>query len=222
MGSTLLVALLAVLEPGPCETDRAPWPEAVLAPRADLARDTVLVKIWDRVFLPSSLWDRAAQTVEGMFDDAGVAVRFERCGPTAEPDCSAPQAPRVVGLRLYRRSLRDTRKSRHDLGGATLITDGPGARAISYVFYDRLEEIARDERLPLELVLGLTIAHELGHALLPPGHSISGIMQARLGGREWKRAQRGWMLFTPEDAARMRDRLRASHLQGRVAVSPAF
>jgi hypothetical protein len=70
------------------------------------------------------------------------------------------------------------------------------------VFFDRLEEISRNSSGagPLELLLGITIAHEIGHLLLPANqHSLSGIMQGWLGGRNLQLAARGWMRFTTEE-----------------------
>ncbi|MBM3819434.1 MAG: hypothetical protein FJW14_10535 [Acidimicrobiia bacterium] len=52
---------------------------------------------------------------------------------------------------------------------------------VAYVFYDRLEELSRASKVPLGRMLGLAIAHEIGHMLLPqPSHSPEGIMRPSL------------------------------------------
>jgi hypothetical protein len=49
------------------------------------------------------------------------------------------------------------------------------------VLYDRIEIVARHYHVKREILLGYTIAHELGHLLLPPhSHSDRGVMRACL------------------------------------------
>ena len=74
-------------------------------------------------------------------------------------------------------------------------------------FYDPALGVAKADEADYELplILGSTIAHEIGHLLLGPNaHSVSGIMQA-----EWKRGQLDQILkrrlaFTPEQASIIR------------------
>ena len=76
-----------------------------------------------------------------------------------------------------------------------------GGSGFIQVFFDRLEEISQDRKgeAPLGLILGLTIAHETGHLMLPgKQHSLSGIMQGCVGLRNLRLAARGWMSFTVE------------------------
>lgn len=63
------------------------------------------------------------------------------------------------------------------------------------------------------VVLAYVIAHEIGHLLLPIGHSSAGIMRARPDQLDWKRAARGALEFHPGD----RERMRAA-LQHRLAA----
>ena len=74
-------------------------------------------------------------------------------------------------------------------------------------FYNPALRVAKTDGADYELplILGSTIAHEIGHLLLgPKAHSASGIMQA-----EWKRGQLDQILkrqlaFTPEQASVIR------------------
>jgi hypothetical protein len=74
-------------------------------------------------------------------------------------------------------------------------------------FYDPALRVAKADEADYELplILGSTIAHEIGHLLLGPNaHSVSGIMQA-----EWTRGQLDQILkrqlaFTPEQASIIR------------------
>jgi hypothetical protein len=75
------------------------------------------------------------------------------------------------------------------------------------VYYDSALHVAKTDVADYEmpLILGSTIAHEIGHLLLGPiAHSASGIMQA-----EWKRNQldqimKQQLAFTPEQASIIR------------------
>ncbi len=59
------------------------------------------------------------------------------------------------------------------------------------------------------LVLGHTAAHEIGHMLLPPGHSSRGIMRARLRKADWERAAKGTLLFTRQQSEQLSTGLQA-------------
>jgi len=80
-----------------------------------------------------------------------------------------------------------------------------GGGGIVQVFYDRLEEVTAMRGIPMDLVLGITATHEIGHLLLRRGHSPSGIMRANHEGTDWDRAARGWLLFSPSEMATMRE-----------------
>ncbi|HTT60404.1 MAG TPA: hypothetical protein VMG35_01135, partial [Bryobacteraceae bacterium] len=59
-------------------------------------------------------------------------------------------------------------------------------------------------------LLGYAFAHEIGHALLgSEKHSASGIMKARFLRRDVEDMARGWLRFTPPEARRLREHLRA-------------
>jgi hypothetical protein len=56
----------------------------------------------------------------------------------------------------------------------------PGTRSAT-VLFDRVATFARRFGVKREVLLGYSIAHEMGHLLLPPNsHSISGVMRASL------------------------------------------
>jgi hypothetical protein len=77
----------------------------------------------------------------------------------------------------------------------------------AYVFFTLVKEFVGNFNLEGEskpiwgTVLGHGIAHELGHALIPPAiaHSFSGIMRARWTYTEWTQMRAGTLGF---DAAR--------------------
>ena len=74
------------------------------------------------------------------------------------------------------------------------------------VFYNRVEQRTEVERISLEQVLGHAMAHELGHLLLGSNsHSSTGIMSGKWRADELKRAAKGDLLFTAQQARIIHD-----------------
>ncbi len=81
-------------------------------------------------------------------------------------------------------------------------------RAVVSVYLDAVADVARRYGQPVGKVLGIALAHEIGHALLPPpSHSTSGIMRPSWEGDALRHAINGDIAFTERQAALMRDRL---------------
>ncbi|HEX6464365.1 MAG TPA: hypothetical protein VFZ98_07930 [Vicinamibacterales bacterium] len=65
------------------------------------------------------------------------------------------------------------------LGFAATEPDLPGLRGrVAWVFYGRVEQHAEHSHIQISRLCGLVMAHEIGHLVLPPGHSDSGLMRA--------------------------------------------
>ena len=81
-------------------------------------------------------------------------------------------------------------------------------RAVVSVYLDAVTDVARRYGQPVGKVLGIALAHEIGHVLLPPpSHSASGIMRPSWEGDALRHAISGDIGFTDHQAALMRDRL---------------
>jgi hypothetical protein len=64
------------------------------------------------------------------------------------------------------------------LGFAAVNATGQGLRGrIAYVFFDQVETHAGDHHIDVSRLCGLVMAHEIGHLLLPAGHSDQGLMR---------------------------------------------
>jgi hypothetical protein len=82
---------------------------------------------------------------------------------------------------------------------------GQGAPFIgrAYIYYDRVLNLNLSSPRDLITTLGDVIAHELGHLLLPPGHSNIGIMRPSIN-----MTSRRLETFTTQEAAQIHERLR--------------
>jgi hypothetical protein len=145
-------------------------------------------------------WLSEAQpVVERVFAQASIRTAWLDCRSPAEGRCGQGPRPNefVVRLRRKRPDLAS-----HGCGVSLRPHDLPGHYVT--VFLDCIRGAA--DRLGIrEAVIGAhTIAHEIGHLLLPVGHTPSGIMRARPDRLDWVRATRGSLVFGRREAHQMR------------------
>ena len=76
------------------------------------------------------------------------------------------------------------------------------------VCWPGVRETAHGLAVEAWIVLGATIAHELGHVLLQSKTHSSGVMSYRLDLPQVRAAGRGELRFAPSDARRLRDAAR--------------
>ena len=68
------------------------------------------------------------------------------------------------------------------LGFAALEEKREGLRGrMAWVFFDRVERQSDKHHIQSSRLCGLVMAHEIGHMLLPAGHTERGLMQATWG-----------------------------------------
>jgi hypothetical protein len=113
--------------------------------------------------------------------------------------CSALTESNTISLRVYQRSKADFKIKGHSRGGTSMLLDPEGGKGIIHIFFDRVTEVSASHKVPLELVLGITIAHEIGHLLLHHEvHTLAGIMRAQLDSSDWRLAAQGALGFSTE------------------------
>ena len=88
---------------------------------------------------------------------------------------------------------------------------------MAYVFYERVEQVARTRlhtrrrtgvrEIDDVIVLAHAMAHEIGHLLLPYGHSATGLMRANWDNADLRHALTGQLNFTIQQAESIRARL---------------
>ena len=109
---------------------------------------------------------------EKLFDPLRIEIRWVDClaDPTPQNQrCISPAGPNDISVRIHRRSTEHRQRLGQGIAGVALPSPLNGGSGFIQVFFDRLEEISQDRKgeAPLGLILGLTIAHEIGHLLLP-------------------------------------------------------
>jgi hypothetical protein len=177
---------------------------AVFIPRASWAGGqpgaAVRVAIHDSASVAASTLAEAVEFSTAVFRATGIAI-----------DSAGGTSTCVVGATFCVQVLLRPHHPQFEPGkvrtmGVALAADAH--RAVVSVFLDAVADIARRYGQPLGKVLGLALAHEIGHALLPPpSHSATGIMQPSWEGDALRHAISGDLGFTDRQASLMRDRL---------------
>jgi hypothetical protein len=160
---------------------------------------TVLVN--DSAGVKPSVLKQAEREAGRLFEAAGIEIRWVNCAQTNE-------CRRILGPEEFVLHIVPGGNTRSDLvfGEAFLGEDGRGQ--YSDVFFDRLKQAQGD--VNVALLLGAVSAHELGHLLLGSNsHSAIGIMEPRWGQQGLRSVGMGRLLFTPEQARSMRNRISA-------------
>jgi hypothetical protein len=85
-------------------------------------------------------------------------------------------------------------------------------------YYQAIEAFAVRYQGDAGVVLGLVMAHEIGHLLLGPGHVPDGVMRSAWSRREMEAVRRRWLTFNQREAPRIRRELQARAAEGDVAV----
>jgi len=117
---------------------------------------------------------------------------------TRDPACQVVRGPTRFDVRLLSRSVTNRLHLKPGEFGRALLANTGEFATVADVYADCLKALVIGREWAYGHILGLVIAHELGHLLLGPGaHSTSGIMEPnwrpkRLSARwpAWGRA--GW------------------------------
>jgi len=183
---------------------------------------TIVLQVPDHESVRPDIVTRAKPLVTRIYRDAGVNVIWREARSGAG-EADRLQAPRALdpgfALVILPREITDQLAVATDaLGGAAGTRECRGRMA--YVFYNRVERIARTylnlsrrsamDDIDTVIVLAHAMAHEVGHLLLPYGHSATGLMRAGWDGQDLRRAARRQLKFTPEQVELVRARLTES------------
>ncbi|MFZ0805281.1 MAG: hypothetical protein WAN03_03830 [Candidatus Sulfotelmatobacter sp.] len=184
---------------------------------ACLSGSQIRITVHNDARIPESVLTQAAGEASRIFQKAGVdsvwiVCPYSNAEQSAPQDCLSPADLSHVSLRVvpWSSQLGDS-----IFGMAFLSEKGEGA--YGDVFYPSAEKLRSDCDASLSRVLGHVMAHEVGHLLLgSKSHSAVGIMQPHWQGEELRRVGMGTLLFTREQAQKMRARLVASNPTGSV------
>ena len=180
---------------------------------------SIVLHVCDDVGIQTNLVTRAKAEMSRIYRDVGIDVAWiSDASLIADADAPQPAASSDRHLTLVILCRELTEEMTVDptaLGGAVGTREYRGQ--IAYVFYDRVEYISRTflnlsrepgtDDMYNVILLAHAMAHEVGHLLLPYGHSPTGLMRAEWDARDMRLAMDRRLNFTSEQAALIRGEL---------------
>jgi hypothetical protein len=176
---------------------------------------TVTVLVYNFVDVPPGILVAAERHADKILRLAGAKVEWVSCphdnAPDSQEPCGRGWAMQTPGLRL----ISGVNRFQSMQLGHTAIP------IYSTIYYERITDRAHRDHADsdLPIFLGCVIAHELGHLLLrSPDHSAKGIMQPVWGTAQVHQALTGNLLFTADQAVRIKSQ---AHFLASLPRNPA-
>ena len=184
--SALVVAACLVTTEGVSAASRRPEPELRLTVRID-----------DKAGVQGVYLKFAEARAAEVFAMRGVKLDFI---DGEEANRLKVVAPYTV---LIMAEAPATLKAKMEALGMDVMGQGAPLVGRAYIYYDRVMKLNPVPPRDVITTLGDVIAHELGHLMLPAGHSNIGIMRPSIN-----MTSRRLETFTDVEAARIRERVR--------------
>lgn len=169
---------------------------------------TIIIRSYNNFGLPAADLAAARQDAEAILQQAGVNVVWAECwvgGPEPRPAASRCEEPVGGDIVLRLQKTRDADRSKFVSMGFSLVGTAAAAPFLATVYVDRVASVARGAGADSRRVLGLAIAHEIGHVLLNSNtHAASGLMRADWSRTELRRTDPAAWTFLESEAAHLR------------------
>jgi hypothetical protein len=171
------------------------------------------VRIYDSTGVPAKDLAAARSTVQQTLRRASIDLVWQDCSRinvTRVPLCDEPLRNDDVMIRIVASPSADFAPA---MLGYSLVDAGAHTGTLATIFADRVASMARRAVVSDGRLLGLAMAHEIGHMLLgTSAHASCGLMRARWFDDELRRdAARDWAWSREEQAAMRRGLAARSH-----------
>jgi hypothetical protein len=185
---------------------------AISAPRVEARDEAVIsVRLYDYAGISEETLADTQRLVANFYTPAGVTIDWASTfRPHRRKDREGDNGRlQDFTINILNRSMvARTNWPPDALGSAVVSREGQGT--IAYVLFDRLKTAAAASHWPVQDLLALVVAHELGHLLLPPGSHSDGLMRGGWDVSELRRMRLDSLAFSPDHLALIRERL--SHM----------
>ena len=173
----------------------------------------ITIRIHDYTHVPPETLARAEAVTSEILRGAGVSIVWVDCNVAVpveqrQPACARPMGPLDFVLNFVDRIQPLSPNLREIAMGVAAVPQDSSQAYLAYLSIHQAAGAAQEYATPLEQVLGLAAAHEIGHLLLGENaHSSSGLMKASWGAGELKLGSLGNLIFTAEQSWRIRSNL---------------
>jgi hypothetical protein len=173
---------------------------------AAIPRPIVTLRVFAHAMMDVPALEQATSTAGRLLESAGIGIEWRNCDGVQET-CAQPDTATQVTVLL----LPMTKFTRDDVA-AEVLHDRPMPMATVLVYMPNLADRLRSvhqragrsnpalSSLQMEDLVGLAIAHEIGHASGLP-HAPAGIMNARITREDLLALVTSRLTFTPKEAA---------------------
>jgi len=175
------------------------------------------IRVYDYAQVPPRVLTKAEEQAAMIFLQARVEVSWENSTPPKNPSQANPVSPHPadsagIDLRIVSHFVSIAGVLRYDSMGFAV---PPDTATISLAWVGKLASLGIAEEYQ---VLGGAMAHEIGHLFLGPNsHSPVGIMRAGWKEEDLLEASQARLIFTPNQAQRIRTEVRHRQEQQRTA-----
>jgi hypothetical protein len=189
----------------------------------------ITVRIHNYARVPHETLANAERVTSEILGEAQVTVLWVDCDiavpvEVREPACARPMGPVDFVLNLVDRIQPLSADLREIAMGVAAVPQHSTEGYLAYLSIQQASGAAQEYSAPLEVILGLGAAHEIGHLLLGDNaHAPEGLMKSRWGAAELKHASAEKFSFTWEQSRRIQLNLlareqRASHLTAEIRI----
>jgi hypothetical protein len=202
MGALRKVAFLFLMsvQTGPAQKPE-PGPRSVTNVASELL---VMVKVYNSINLSASDLSRAEREAEKIFLYAGIQLTWTTGLLAVDLNDDTPSVPwnsTSLQLRIWPRAKAGKRPTSSETLGFCLSLENGDA----VVLADAIRKRAVFGSTSFADLLGLAMAHEMGHLLLrSTAHSVTGIMRARWTEKALRDDDRGYLRFAQGEAESVR------------------
>jgi len=170
------------------------------------SRIEVVARIYNTARVADTVRDAALHAATRALAGGAIQIAWRDCDRSEA--CSVAPASSERVIRLVRSVDAFEQTAAFVLGEAS-IDRRAGVGVLATIYVNRVESMADQSQTDAAMLLGRTIAHELGHLLLATNaHSASGLMRAQWTPGDIRRNQLADWVLTKGDAAAIRQRLR--------------
>lgn len=178
-------------------------PEAVAAPQSL----EITIYVYNVAQVPHGMLRSAEQSAAKIFEVAGITTTWREPHNSIPKDLEAgsrgdPWIQTNIALKIYTRPMIKELQLDEGVMGFVLRFETNSA----VILYDRVQNLAGFKRTDIAPILGIAMAHEIGHLLLRSReHSSHGIMRRNWPSTDLLSAAQARLRFTAEQSQRMRD-----------------
>ncbi len=171
------------------------------------------VRVYNYANVTGGVLAKAQSEAARIFRRSGIETHWAGCAvPGREVErnhsCTAKPGATDIQVRILPRKMAQKLMKHHSEFGLAFTATGDGFGSNLSIFYHRVEELSARRHTSRALLLGHLMTHEIGHLLLGSNsHSRSGIMHVPWNRSQVERASLGTLLFTRQEAAKMRSQV---------------